>query len=493
MMSLSQISIIFLAAFVIFMFGVTIWAGYKNKNGHMDADVEYFLGGRSTPMIVLAMSYAATAVSAGSFIGDPGMMSVQGWPYYWIAIFIVPGLVIPGIFIIRRIRLQSQVFGSLTVIDYIGDRFHSNGMKIYFSILITFCYLFMLVSQFKGAAVLLETYIGVPFKAGLSIFIVVALLYVVIGGLRSVAWTDFFQGCFMVFMCVVLVITAVAAVGGFDAMEAKLDLSNPNMNKIIQSGSDALVPWSGILGAIFFGFFVMFSQPHVCARYLALPSISRKSIGGFLIITLVTGWLFNLMFVLGPVGRVLYPNEPGDYMTVTLASTLLPKVLAAVMMIGFFSAILSTATSILLIMGQTIGGDIYGRLFKNSTPKKEILVTRVGTIVIALIVLMFNFIKTPEFLQVFIYLGLNGIGAGLCMPLFCGTLWKKASKEGVWAAGIVGPASYYIYSIVLGQSWYVGMGLAPVCAIIAMFVVTWIRNATKGADPTLIEGIEDCF
>lgn len=62
----------------------------KNKSGGTGAEVEYFLGGKSTPLIVLAMSYAASAVSAGSFIGDPGMMSTIGWPYFWLVVGVVP-------------------------------------------------------------------------------------------------------------------------------------------------------------------------------------------------------------------------------------------------------------------------------------------------------------------------------------------------------------------------------------------------------------------
>lgn len=110
-MKQSTVFLIFFIVFLAFMVVTAIWAAVKNKAGQTDSTTEYFLGGKSIPVIVLAMSYCASAVSAGSFIGDPGYMSTIGWPYYWFTIFTIPGLVIPGLFIIRKLRLQSERYG----------------------------------------------------------------------------------------------------------------------------------------------------------------------------------------------------------------------------------------------------------------------------------------------------------------------------------------------------------------------------------------------
>ena len=162
--NLHNLAIGFILVFLGFLIVVGIWAGRKNKAGANNETVEYFLGGKSTPMVVLAMSYAASAVSAGSFIGDPGVMSTVGWPYYWIAMATVAGTAIPGIWIIRKMRLQSEKFGSLTVIDYCSRRYQSPKLKVYLSLLMIICFLFTMVAQFKGAAILLEMYTGITFN-----------------------------------------------------------------------------------------------------------------------------------------------------------------------------------------------------------------------------------------------------------------------------------------------------------------------------------------
>lgn len=486
----TTIGMIFFSAFIVFLIVVSIFSAKKNKEGTSGADREYFLGGNTTPLIVLAVSYCASAVSAGSFMGDPGMMSTIGWPYYWLAVFAVPGLTIPGIFVIRKMRLQSERYGSMTITEYVGHRFNCPGLKLYLSFVIVLCYLFMLVSQFKAAAILLEKFTGLNFSVGLIIMCVVCLVYVNIGGLRSVAWTDFFQGILMCVMCVVLLAVGLNAIGGFTGLNEAIEANFPEMNKMLQPTGDQYdIPGAyGLIGCLLFGFAIYFAQPHIAARFLALTDVNRKSIGRFLIISLVCGWLFNLMFVLGPIGRILYPDAEADYMTVTFVTNQFPSVIASALMLGFFAAVLSTATSILLVVGQSVGRDIYGQVCKKSaTPERQVKVTGIATTCCMILVVIFNMCNPPAFLQLFIYLGMSGIGSACVMPLVGGTLWKKASKEGAIASAIAGPAGYIVHANILGQSWSWAMGACVIWAVVAFFAVTLIRNAVKGPDPVLEE------
>lgn len=351
------------------------------------------------------------------------------------------------------------------------------------------CFTFTLIAQFKGAALLLEMYTGVPFKVGLVIVLCVVIFFVSSGGLRSVAWTDMFMGSFMVVMSLMLIITLVSYVGGFGAMEAYFDETAPSFNQLWEHGGEDEVTISafGVVMCFVYGTFIIFCQPYITARYIALPNIKKKSIGTFLIIAMLTAALFNLMFMCGMAGRMAFPDAAADYMTVTASVNLFPPILACIVMIGFFSAIVSTATSILLVVSQGVGGDIYGKMFKNATPAKQVKVTRISAVVIGLIVLMFNMIEPPELLQIFNYLGITGVGASMCMPLFCGVLWKKSRKSGAWASAIAGPVTYLVWTEVLGYSWGSGMGVAAIGAAVAMFACSWIGNAIKGPDEELIK------
>ncbi len=92
------------------------------------------------------------------------------------------------------------------------------------AVVMAICYLFMLVSQFKGAAILFQMYTGVSFETGLILMMTVVVLLVVLGGLDSVAWSSFFQGFLMVFLTLVMVIGAFVAVGGVSRLDSILSV-----------------------------------------------------------------------------------------------------------------------------------------------------------------------------------------------------------------------------------------------------------------------------
>jgi Na+/proline symporter len=486
-MSDQHFYMIFFTIFIVINLILAVWGWLKMRKGKTGDDIEYFLGGKVTPIIVLAFSYCATSVSAGSFIGDPGFISTVGWPYYWFTVFTVPGLVIPGLFVIRRLRLQSSRYGSLSLTDYLCSRYNSSSMKIYISVVMVICYLFMLVSQYKGAALLLQSYTGIDFSTGLLIMMVAVVFFVNVGGFRSVAWTDFFQGAFMTILAAALVTVALMKIGGFTGLESSLQEVAPNYLRTYDSGPDAVFPWYSIPCIALFGFFIMFSQPYIASRYLAVPNISRKKIGQFLLITLVLGALFNAMIFLGLIGHVLFPKANPDYLTVTMTKAFFSPLLSGIMMIGFFSAMLSTASGLLLVIGQSIGSDLYAHLSKKATPRKTVWVTQASIIAAALFVLYFNMVKPPALLQVFIFLSLSGVGSMLAVPLFAGVSWRYARKEGAWCALIAGPLSYLLMDYVFHISWTVSMGLCVVPPAILMVVVSVVLNKVKGVDHKLVE------
>lgn len=486
-MSEQQYYMVFFAVFIAINLGLAVWGWMKMRKGKTGDDIEYFLGGKVTPIVVLAFSYCATSVSAGSFIGDPGYISTVGWPYYWFTVFTIPGLVIPGIFVIRKLRLQSSRYGALSLTDYLCSRYKSSNMKIYISCVMVICYLFMLVSQYKGAALLLQSYTGIDFSTGLLIMMVAVVFFVNVGGFRSVAWTDFFQGAFMTILAAALVTVSLIKIGGFSGLENSLQRVAPDYLRVYDTGPDAVFPWYSIPCIALFAFFIMFSQPYIASRYLAVPNISRKKIGHFLLITLGLGALFNAMIFLGLIGHVLFPDASPDYLTVTMTKEFFAPFLSGIMMIGFFSAMLSTASGLLLVIGQSIGSDLYAHLSKNATPKKTVWVTQASIIVSALFVVYFNMVKPPALLQVFIFLSLSGVGSMLAIPLFAGVSWKYARREGAWCALIAGPASYLIMNYVLGISWAVSMGLCVLPPAILMVAVSVVLNRIKGVDTELVE------
>ncbi len=479
-MSLQMMSVLFFVAYLIFVTFVAWWSGRKTSGEA--ADVDYYLGGHSTPIVVLAFSYVTSSVSATAFMGDPGIMSRIGWPYYWIVIAIIPSLILPAVLLMRRLRQQAGALGSLTIPEYLGQRFDSRALRLIIAGVISIFYIFPLVAQFKGGAILLESFTGISFDMGLVIITAIIIFYVIAGGLRSVAWTDFVQGFPMLIICMALLFVSLSAVGGFSGLEEKLAAIDPNMLLITEPSDkpDAQMTVSGIIGNFVFWCVIFVSQPYLCSKFLALPNVSRKTIGVFLITTLVLTVIYNSFYIAGLTGRVLFPDADPDHLTVTMAINLLPKGMAAMMMIGIFAAMMSTATSILLVIGQAIGRDFYSKTINpKATPEREVLVTRIAVTVVAIICMLFNYVNPPKLLSIFLYLGLSGIGSCIGVPLITGIISDKGTKQGAIASSITGPVAYMVFTYAIGINFWVSCLLAVLASALVMIVVSHFTAAPR--------------
>lgn len=486
-MSLQVYSIVFFVIFIAVLSGIAIWSGLRAKRrGSAGAAVEYYLAGRTTPWFVLAFAYITSSCSAGAFIGDVGVMGYMGFPYYWYLIAIVPAMVIPAVFLMRKMRLQAEKLGSLSIPEYLGDRYKSPALHLIIAILVVICYLFVLVSQFKGAAVLMQQFFGISFTNGLIIITVIICFFVIIGGLNSVAWTDFAQGIPMLVLAFVVLVASFIRVGGFSGAEAGLAKIDPKLVLIAEpDGPGALMNVKGIIGTFAFWFIAFVSQPYLCSHFLALPNVTRKTVGKFLLLSLVLALAFNAFCLVGLAGRVMFPNVEPDYLSATVVADILPPLLAAFCMIGFFCAILTTATSILLTIGQSIGRDIYSRINKKATPKQEVLVTRISVILIAMLIVFFNMVNPPKFLSLFMYMGLGGIGCCVGIPLIAAIASKRATREGALAAAISGPVVYLIMNVVVGENYLWACFVGLLVSAIMMLAVSALTRKNAIGDTVL--------
>lgn len=477
-MSLQTCSIIMFSVFIVFLLAISFWAYYKNKTGTSGADVEYYLGGKTIPVFVLAFSYVVSANSASCYMGEPGAMSVVGWPYYWVVIAFIPGMIIPAVFLMRKMRAQAEKLGSLTVPEYLGNRYDSNALRVIVASLVVLLYITVLIAQFKGSAILMEMFLGIPYNAGVMLTVVIMVVFVAIGGLRSVAWTDFVQGIPMIIIALILVFISFRAVGGFSGLETMLAAYDPDMLRIVEAEEPgAIMPLSGVIGNFVFYAVIFISQPYLCSRFLAVRNIEKKTIASFLVITLIVTAVIELFYLVGLTGRVLYPDAEADYLTVTMAIDMLPTAVAAFMMVGIFAAIMSTVTSIMLVMSQSIGRDIYAlTIKKNATSQEVVRVTRWAVVGIAVVACFFTYAKPPQLLTILMYLGMSGIGSCVGIPLYAGILSNRATRQGALAAAISGPVVYGSTYLLLGINFWFACMIGIAVAIVFMVTISIYVN-----------------
>src|SRR5207248_10176303 len=128
---------------------------------------EYFLGDRGLGAWVLGLTYVATSVSAGSFVGFPSLIYKHGWIMaLGIGGYMVGRLVSKGV-LAKRLNQVSRLSGAITVPDVLRDRFQSPALGVLAGVFLLIFLTFNLVAQFKaGGLIMRQASAGIQDTAG---------------------------------------------------------------------------------------------------------------------------------------------------------------------------------------------------------------------------------------------------------------------------------------------------------------------------------------
>jgi len=179
---------------------------------------------------------------------------------------------------------------------------------------------------------------AISYAVGAGLITAFMILYVVVAGMRGIAWTDTLQGAFMLITTWVALLWVLAAVGGPGAATEAL-ASNPDTDGFLSLGSDYYtVPWI-LSTAITIGFGVaMF--PQVNQRFFAAGSktVLKRSFALWPILCVL---LFVPSFMLGtwaaglevavPEGANVLPLVLAEYTPTWFAALVIAGAMAAMM------------------------------------------------------------------------------------------------------------------------------------------------------------------
>ncbi|MGB6121504.1 MAG: hypothetical protein WBG80_06340, partial [Bacteroidota bacterium] len=179
---------------------------------------DFYLAGRQLTPFILAAIIAATNVNLYSFIGQAGIAYTEGIPIIWQTWSGNMALVFSGLFVIpllRRLRIR-------TIPEFLGLRY-SKGVRTFVAALWVLRIAFWLGVVLYTAAIAGQTISGFQsFSAWVFLFSVVVVVYTMLGGMWSVAFTDVIQFIFMLAGALVVLPLAMSLVGWWPGLEASL-------------------------------------------------------------------------------------------------------------------------------------------------------------------------------------------------------------------------------------------------------------------------------
>jgi SSS family transporter len=475
----SAIFVIVVVLYVLTVFGVGIW-GYL----HTSTEEDFLAAGRTIGPWVGGAVLAATQISAGTFVGTLGRHYLTGVAWIWVWFGIWAGWLTSALIVAPKLRR----FGALTVADYVGKRFNSEGARTLAAVLIILTYTIYLTAQFQASGEISMAIFGIkPIYAMLALIVSTAF-YTLLGGVRSSSYVDFLQTVLMILGMVLGIPIVLGHVGGVAPLGRYLASLNPDITGWWFS-------WRELAAfSIAFGF-TLAAAPYEMTRYYSMRDVRtvRYAIGISMGIQAVIGCS---VMVLGLGMRGLFPVLPSpDQASSILASSLMSPLAGSLFLVGMVSAIMSTVNSVLIVTAGAFAHDLYARLINpHASQARLLLVNRIGIVVLGVVPVYFALQRYGD-IQTIVVEQSKFIASFFFVPVVLGLTWRRGTKDGAIAAMLGGFAACLTWTLT-GQRSYAVHGIdavevGVVTSALLFVIVSRLTPPTRPENLAIFFGDED--
>ena len=369
----------FLALFV--LIGVSSMRLSRGTKG------DYYLASHGVAPWLVGLSAVATNNSGYMFIGVIGYTYATGLASIWLMLGWIAGDYIASTFVHARLRAAAGRTGEMSYVGVLNN-WGGPGSPLWQRLGALLSVVFLLAyaaAQLVAGSKALQVLLEWPSWAGAVMGAVIVAAYCVAGGIRASIWTDAAQSFVMIAAMGLMLVVAVASLGGPEAALAQMGQVEGYLDWFPR---DLALP--GLAGGLLFALSWMFAgfsvigQPHIMVRFMTLDSPSRMRQARAWYYLWFTAF-YAMATAVGMLARV-YLADPGDFdaelALPTMAMELLPPVLVGLVLAGIFAATISTADSLLLSCSAALTHDLWPR------PVDSTRLLKVSTVLMAGVALL---------------------------------------------------------------------------------------------------------
>ncbi|EAI1387660.1 sodium/proline symporter PutP [Campylobacter jejuni] len=474
---------IMFVAYAALMLYIGFYFYRQNKNTE-----DYFLGGRSLGPVVSALSAGASDMSGWLLMGLPGALYASGLIESYIAIGLSIGALLNWSFVAKRLRIYTSVIAnSITIPDYFETRFDDDKhiLRIVCAIVILIFFTFYVSSGLVGGAKLFEATFGIRYEYALTTGTLIIVAYTFLGGYKAVCWTDLLQGLLMMGALIVVPAVMLYHLGGFGEAMAVIEEIKPNALSMGE-GIGAL----SIVSALAWGL-GYFGQPHILVRFMSIRSTKDIPAATFvgiswMVISLIGACFIGLLGIAYVHKFELTLQDP-EKIFIVMSQLLFNPWIAGILLSAILAAIMSTASSQLLVSSSTIAEDFYKRIFNKEASNKTVMnLGRIGVLLVALVAFVISTDKESSVLSIVAY-AWAGFGASFGSVMLFSLFWSRMTRIGAILGMITGAVMVVLWKNYLAELFNFpiyeivpGFLVASVVIIIAS-LFTNVRSGTKAA------------
>ena len=491
-MSEQTYQLIAIGIYFAIMLGIGFYA-YKQTS---DLD-DYMLAGRNLPPGVAALSAGASDMSGWLLMGLPGAIYATGLVEAWIAIGLTIGAWLNWKFVAPRLRSYTEVSNnSITVPSFLENRFkdHTHALRLVAGIIILVFFTFYVSSGMVAGGVFFESSFGSTYLFGMLLVAGVTLVYTLFGGFLGASLTDVAQGLLMLAALVLVPIFTVVSMGGLGEVFSSIDAADAAFNAGVSDPADELNRTSLLFGGTVLGIISAaawglgyFGQPHIIVRFMALRSAADakagRRIGISWMVLVAAGAILTGLIGIGYFFNSGEELSNPETVFLRLSQIMFHPIVAGFVLAAVLAAIMSTISSQLIVCSSALVEDIWKIFGKEATPGQQVMLGRMGVLVVALVAGLLAIDPQSNILGL-VGFAWAGFGAAFGPIIILALFWRKLTAMGALAGMITGAVVVGIWGNVDALSGFL-YEIVPgfvACLVVAYVVsLTGKPNAEDGA------------
>ena len=430
---------------------------------------QFYAAGRSVTGIQNGWAIAGDYLSAASFLGIAGLISLYGYDGFMYSV----GWLVAYITVLLVIAEPCRNIGKYTLGDILAFRNEPKKVKTVAAISTITVSIFYLTAQMVGGGVLVKTLIGIDYEVSVIAVGVIMLMYVVFGGMVATTWVQIIKAILLVLASILLVIFTWAPYGfslpGFLTAVVGDEKVQAQVAKLIGDAATNMTPEQ--LGQRFLepGLFLKApidqislgmalvlgtaGMPHILMRFFTVPTAkdARTSvnwamaiIGGFYILTLFLGMGSAINVGSAKIASVdAGGNMAGPLLAQFIgggAESMLGNLFLAFVAAVAFATIVAVVAGLVLASASAMSHDIWVGVIKgeHATQQEEMRAARISSVIVGAVAIIIGIAAKGQNVAHLVALAF-AVAASSNLPAVMLTLyWKRCNTGGIILGMLVG-------------------------------------------------------
>jgi cation/acetate symporter len=436
---------------------ITFWAAKRVHNTS-----EFYAAGRSISGVQNGWAIAGDYLSAASFLGIAGLISLYGYDGFMYSV----GWLVAYITVLLVIAEPCRNIGKYTLGDVLAFRNDPKKAKTIAAISTITVSIFYLTAQMVGGGVLIKTLIGIDYEVSVIGVGILMLAYVVFGGMVATTWVQIVKAVLLVTASLLLVFFTWAPYGFSLPGFLTAVISDPDVQKQVAKllGDSAANMTPEELGQRFLepGLFLKSpidqislgmalvlgtaGMPHILMRFFTVPTAqeARKSviwamaiIGGFYVLTLFLG----LGAAMNVGAATIAGIDKGGNMAAPLLAqflgggqdSLLGNFFLAFVAAVAFATIVAVVAGLVLASASAMAHDIYVGVIKgdHATPEEQVKAARISSVIVGIVAIIIGISAKGQNVAHLVAMAFAVAASSNLPAVFLTLYWKKCNTNGV--------------------------------------------------------------